>query len=128
LDTGVEYIGPAQRMRSRDTTFTQEFGKKIRATVNVELSYQSSTGRKFSDMYTIDMSQFEGAGGLGTPHLYSIAQSLKKIQEDFNRLSTGFNKLKVETYSHEDRERAKAEWEKQRGEMLQQHSGSQERT
>ena len=115
-------------MRSRDAAFTQGFEKKIKAILNVELSYRSSTGRKYSDKYSIDMSQFEGAGGLGTPHLYSIAQSLKKLQEDFHRISSGFNKLKVETYSHEDRERARAEWEEQRNEMLQNRLENQEST
>lgn len=128
LETGVEYIGPTQRMRSRDTAFTQEFDKKIKAILNIELSYRSSTGKKYSDKYSIDMSQFEGAGGLGIPHLYSIAQSLKKFQEDFHRISSGFNKLKVETYSHEDRERARAEWEEQRNEMLQKSDEKQEST
>nr|VFK59535.1 MAG: hypothetical protein BECKUNK1418G_GA0071005_100750 [Candidatus Kentron sp. UNK]VFK68683.1 MAG: hypothetical protein BECKUNK1418H_GA0071006_10052 [Candidatus Kentron sp. UNK] len=128
LDTGVEYIGPTQRMSSRDTAFTQEFQKKIKAILYVEISYRSSTGRKYFDKYSIDMSQFEGAGGLGTPHLYSIAQSLKKLQEDFHRVSTGSNKLKVETFTHEDRERARAEWEEWRNERLQSTRDSEEST
>ena len=55
------------------------------------------------------MSQFEGAGGLEIPHMYSIAQSMKKLQEDIHKISTGFGKLKIESYTYEDREREQKE-------------------
>ena len=104
LETGVDYIGPNQRIKSQYTAFTEEFNKKIKAIFTVTIKYKSSTNREYSDTYTIDMSQFEGAGDLGTPHLYSIAQSLKKLQEDVHKISTGFKRIKVDSYDSNDRE------------------------
>jgi len=111
LETGVDYIGPNQKLHSWYTQFTDNFDKKIKAKLTVKVNYKSSTNRDMSDTYVIDMSQFEGAGNLGTPHLYSIAQSLKKLQEDVNRISTGFKRVKVNAYTHEDREREERERE-----------------
>ncbi|NVK22777.1 MAG: hypothetical protein HWD86_09685 [Kangiellaceae bacterium] len=118
LKTGVDYIGSSQRMQSHYTRFTEEFDKKIKAIFSVTVKYKSSTNRKYSDTYTIDMSQFEGAGGLGTPHMYSIAQSLKKLQEDVHKISSGFNRVKVNSYTHEDRVREEKEWEEYRNEQI----------
>jgi hypothetical protein len=117
LETGIDYIGSNQRMQSRYTAFTDEFDKKIKAIFTVTIKYKSSTNRQYCDSYTIDMSQFEGAGGLGTPHMYSIAQSMEKLQEDVHKISTGFSKLKVQSYTHEDREREKKEREEHRNEQ-----------
>lgn len=111
LETGVDYIGPNQKLHSRYTKFNDNFDKKIMAKIMVKINYKSSTNRNMSDTYAIDMSQFEGAGNLGTPHLYSIAKSLKNLQEDVNRISTGFKRVKVDTYTHEDRRREEREWE-----------------
>lgn len=111
LETGVDYIGPDQKLHSRYTRFTENFDKKIKARITVKVNYKNSANSNMSDTYVIDMSQFEGSGNLGTPHLYSIAQSLKKLQEDVNRISTGFKRVKVDTYTQEDREREEKEWE-----------------
>ena len=109
LATGVEYPGSSQRIQSRYTAFTDEFDKKIKAIFTVTIRYKSSTNRKYSNSSIVDMSQFEGAGGLGTPHMYSIAESLKKLQDDVNKITSGYRRLKIDSYSHEDREREKKE-------------------
>ncbi len=118
IETGIEYLGSGQRMQSRYTAFTEEFDKKIKATFTVTVKYKSSANRKYSHSYNIDMSQFEGVGGLGTPHMYSIAQSLKKLQEDVNKITSGHRRLKVDSYSHDDREREKREREEFRNKQI----------
>jgi len=126
LETGIDYIGSNQRIQSGYTAFTEEFDKKIKAIFTVTIKYKSSTNLQYCDSYTIDMSQFEGAGGLGTPYMYSIAQSMKKLQEDVHKISTGFSKLKVQSYTHEDREREKKEWEEYRNEQIAKNKANNE--
>jgi hypothetical protein len=43
LTTGVDYIGPSQKLRSRYTSFTKEFEKKISAVLTVKVSYKGAT-------------------------------------------------------------------------------------
>lgn len=105
IKTGIDYIGSSQKIQSNYTQFTEHYEVKIKAVFTVIIKYKSSTNREYSDSYIIDMSQFKGAGSLGTPHMYSIAQSLQKLQEDVHKFSNGFNKLKVDSYSSEDREK-----------------------
>jgi hypothetical protein len=126
FSTGVDYVGASQKLRSRYTSFTEEYEKKIQAVLTVRLSYRSSTRTQYTDTYSIDLSQFEGAGGLGTPSLYSIAQSLKKLQEDVHSVTRGIGRVKVDNFSHEDRERKAAEWEEHRERMRQQIAGSED--
>lgn len=118
LETGVDYIGSGRKIKSRDTGFTTEFDKKIKAIFSITVKYKSSTKRKYCDTYTIDMSQFEGAGDIGTPHMYSIAQSLNKLQEDVRKISSGYNRIQVNSYTHEDRERKKKAVEEYRNEQI----------
>ncbi len=117
LERGVKYLGPGQKLRSGYTAFTEGYEEKIKAILVVRLCYRSSTNRKHEDEYRVDFSELEGAGRLGKPHLYSIAQSLEKIQRDIGHLSTGFEKLKVNVYDREDREEERAAREKQIGQM-----------
>jgi hypothetical protein len=37
--------------------------------------------------------------------MHSIAESLKKLQDDFHSFSNGFRHLQVDTYTSEDRKR-----------------------
>jgi len=118
LETGIDYVGPNQKIQSRHTEFTKEFDKKIKAVFTVTIIYKTSSNREIRDSYKIDMSQFEGACSFGTPHLYSIAQSLNKMKDDVHHIATGFKRLKVDTYSSEDRLRENVEREERRKEQI----------
>lgn len=119
LLTGLEYLGPGQHLQSNYTAFNRDYQDKIKAILEVTIKYRNAVGQKFTDICTIDISEFEGRGGLGKPHLYSIAQSLEKLEKDISSLTTGFRKLKVDSYDHEDRERDHKEWEKMHEEIQQ---------
>lgn len=115
---GFSYLGPGQHLKSGFSSFLENYEEKIKSVIIARIRYKGASGEKFSEIFRIDFSEFEGAGRLGTPHLYAIAQSLEKIQKDVSQLSTGFKKLKVLTYTHEDREREAREWKEQREEMM----------
>lgn len=114
LTSGVEYLGPGQQLQSQYTSFPENYSEKIKAILEVIMRYTNSSGQRFISSHKIDMSEFEGRGGLGRPHLYAIAQSLEKIERDVSSLVSGFRKMRVEVFSHEDRERERIEWETHR--------------
>lgn len=76
---------------------------KISSVIAFDVMYQGSTGKKYKEILTIDMSEHKGAYHLGKPHLYSIALSLEKLQEDFHHVSTGFNRISADVFNSEDR-------------------------
>lgn len=119
FEKGLNYLGPEQILRSGFTSMVENYQEKIKAILHVSLSYKGADGSKRNETFRVDFSELEGFGSLGKPHLYSIAQSLEKIQKDFNHLSTGFHKLKVHVFDHEDREPESREWEAERQNMTQ---------
>lgn len=104
-------MGPDQVLQPGWTSMVEGYQEKIKVVLQIALSYKSSNGSMKSGLFRIDFSELEGYGSLGRPHLYSIAQSLEKIQKDINHLARGFHKLKVHTFDHADRERERQELE-----------------
>lgn len=109
LSKGLRYLGPGQELESGFTQMTKNFAEKIKARLTVEVEYKSAMGKSYKDTVSIRFEEFEGYGTVGTPHLYSIAKSLEKIERNVGNLASGFHRLRVETYSNEDRERERDE-------------------
>lgn len=84
FNTGLRYLGPNQNIHSTFTQMHEDYDGKISSMLSIKLTYQSATSRKYYDEVIIDMSEIKGNYRLGTPHLYSIAKSLEKIQKDIN--------------------------------------------
>lgn len=114
INKGVNYLGPGQSLKSGYTSMAENPTEKIKSVLNVNISYKSADGRLHKVLYRIDFAELEGYGSLGKPHLYSIAQSLEKIQKDVGHMFTGFRNLKVDIFDHDDRERKKRVWEEAR--------------
>ena len=102
---GLKYFGPGQERASHYTQMTQGHDGKIAAVLVIDISYESATGVKYKEQATIDMSELKGGYQLGTPNLYSIANSLEKIQGDFAHISSGFKKISTNIYTSEDRDK-----------------------
>ena len=122
LSKGLRYLGPGQHLQSGYTQMTKNFSEKIKARLAVNVTYKSATGKAYTDTIPIYFEEFEGYGTVGTPHAYSIAQSLGKIERSIDTLASGFRRLRVDAYSHEDREREHEEMEQRLQSM---NSGSQ---
>lgn len=104
--TGLKYFSPGQEIFSHYSQMTQDYDHKIQPVLLFEMEYQSVTGLKYNKEKTIiDMSEMKGSYQLGKPNLYAIAQSLEKIQNDISNIVSGFNRIKTDTYTHDDRER-----------------------
>jgi hypothetical protein len=116
--TGLRYLGPGQEVISDYSQMTEKFEAKIESVLIFVVRYKSATGKDYMDRYRIDFSEFKGRTQIGKPHLYAIAQYLEKIQQDFNRLATGFNRIKADVYNSEDREKERKEWEEHREQLI----------
>lgn len=103
--SGLSYFGPGQELYSGYTQMNQDTNAKLESIFIFDLEYNSATGKKYKDRVIVDMSEQKGMYQLGTPNLYSIAQSLKKIQEEFSRILSGFSKINVNIYTARDRSR-----------------------
>ena len=120
LEKGLKYLGPGQELRSGYTQMTKNFESKIKARLIVEVSYNSATGKSYKDPIPVYFEEFEGYGTIGTPHLYAIAKAMEKIERNLDHLATGFRRLRVDTYSEEDRSKEAEEWKQHRQEASRQ--------
>lgn len=85
---------------------------KVGSVIAFKLDYKSVTGRQYNEEIIIDMSETKDDYRIGKPHLYSIAQSLEKIQKDLGHIVSGSKRVRVDVYSSADREQEYKEWEK----------------
>lgn len=109
LTKGLKYLGPRQELQSGFTQMTDDLEAKINSLLIIEVDYENSTGKSYKQSFKINFEEFRGYGTLGKPHLYSIAQSLEKIENNISHIISGFKKLNVDTYSGEDRLNQKRE-------------------
>jgi hypothetical protein len=79
----------------------------------VEISWAKSPGGiAESYSYKLDMESYRGITRLGGGEpLTEIASRMKKLQEDFGHIASGFSHLKVDTFTSKDREEREYELE-----------------
>ncbi|MBM4278427.1 MAG: hypothetical protein FJ130_11210 [Deltaproteobacteria bacterium] len=118
LKTGLRYLGPGQEVVSDYSQMTEKFDLKIDSVLTFLIRYKSANRKVYEDRYRLDFSEFRGRSQIGKPHLYAIAQHLEKIQQDFHRLATGFNRIKADVYNSENREQERKELEKHREQLI----------
>lgn len=119
LKKGLQYLGPGQGLQSGFTDMTKNFEGKIKARLIIEVAYNGAFGKAYKDSIPVYFDEFEGFGTLGTPHLYSIAKSLEKMEQNINHLTSGFRRLSVDIYSDNDRRKEAADADRFRREALQ---------
>ena len=105
IHEGINYMPPDY---SIETFFLSVSGEQypeiIDKNIKIKVMYKNSDGKVISETIKLNMSQFKGIQRLGDDPINKIAQSIENIQKDINRLSTGFSRLKVETYKVENHE------------------------
>lgn len=111
---GLSYFGPGQEHLSSYTQLTQNHEGKIASVIAFEVKYESTTGKTYKETLLIDMSEHKGAYQLGKPHMYSIAQSLEKLQKDVGHIVSGYKRIRTDVFTAEDREAEAEEWRKRR--------------
>ena len=118
ITTGINLLCPNQEFDAYWTDLRQNCESKLKTPITVTSVCKSSSGAIYKHTHVLDLSELEGKAKLGSPSLYSIAQSLEKLQKDIERISSGWSKLKVDTYSEEDRQQQRIEREA----MIAEHS------
>lgn len=113
LCKGLGYISPNIEIRSYFTNMVADFDEKVKTMIDVKVTYADAANITYSELYRLDFSELKGLRRLGEPPLYKMANSIKKIEEDINKLSTGWNRLKTDVYLSEDREKEERRLEKQ---------------
>ncbi|MBZ0168551.1 hypothetical protein MELA_02682 [Candidatus Methylomirabilis lanthanidiphila] len=116
--TGLSYLGPGQEVTSNLSQMTERFDEKIQSVLIFDVMYRSATHQAFQKRFRIDFSEFKGRTQIGRPLLYAIAQHLEKIQQDFHHLTTGFKRIKADTYNREDRQQEEQEWEERHASLV----------
>ena len=116
FNSGINVLLPGQEFSSYWTDVRKEFESKLKTIVTVSTTCRGATGIAYSREHVVDLSELDGVSRLGTPPLLAIARSLGKLQDDVHSLSTGFRRLRVETFSNADRERESEDWEAQKAE------------
>ncbi len=102
--TGIGYLGPGEERYSHYTEMSENHDQKIASVIGFDLTYRSSTDKKYAETVVVDMSEQKGNYQLGKPHLYSIALSLDRLQKDLHNVVTGFKRIRADVYTSGDRE------------------------
>jgi len=113
LSTGIAVLGPGQEFFSFWTSMTEHFEEKLQTQVTIRSRYRSASGQTKERQHAIDLSELKGVRRIGEPPLLKIAKNIEKLQGDLHKVATGFQKLKVDVFTSEDRERQRKEREEE---------------
>ncbi|MEA9914536.1 hypothetical protein VDG39_17785 [Xanthomonas campestris pv. raphani] len=115
--TGISYFGPGEERFSSYTEMVKDHDGKIASVIAFDLKYKGASGSEHNESIVIDMAEYKGTYRLGKPHLYSIAESLEKLQKDVRHITSGFKRIRADVYSQADRDLERQEALKQREEF-----------
>lgn len=120
MASGINMLMPGQEYTSYWTDVRTNTTEKFNTQTLIKTKCRDATGRTYDRQHLIEFSELDGIERLGRPPLLVIAEALKKLQGDVHALRAGPEKLGVDCYTNEDRERQAAEraadradWERQ---------------
>lgn len=93
---------------------TDHFEEKLETQIQVTSNCKSAMGRAYTRQHILDLSELKGIERIGEPPRLKMAKYVETLHEEVRRLATGFQKLKIDVFTHEDRERERKEWEEER--------------
>jgi hypothetical protein len=114
---GIKVLMPRQEFKTFWTDVRQNHAEKLNTIVTASTTCQGATGVVYQRQHTIDLSELDGVVRLGTPPLFLIARSLAKIETEVGHLTSGFHRLRVDTYTNNDRQSEQELWEAEREAM-----------
>jgi hypothetical protein len=82
IKNGIRYLAPGAKRQFFLTQFSEKSKDtmKIRDSFGIKVIYKNSQDEILDECFTIDFSEFFGLTKLGEPPMYSIAESLKAIE------------------------------------------------
>ena len=114
---GLVYLGPNQEFTSFWTNLMDGHASKLDSRIFIHCRYRSATRARYESHCVLDLSEIKGISRIGEPPLLKIAKQLESIGKDLNHLTTGFKRLRIDTYSRADREAERAEWDARRAQL-----------
>lgn len=113
--SNIPVLKPQQKLSSSLCDYADL--ENVEFAVIAEWSRSPGGQARESLRYNYSVKDFAGMSRLGDLPEIEMANSLKKLSEDFNRVSSGYNKLAVNVYSSDDRRVDREEHDKWRAEM-----------
>lgn len=98
---GIGYFPPGAKIEHFIANVIGHLEDLKRQPLRIDVEYADLFGRTHSRAFTLDFSELENLSFIGTPPLFEMASSLKKIERDISRLGSGFSRLHVLTESQE---------------------------
>ncbi len=119
INEGIQYMPPNHSIETYAFRLLGQYEKIIDKSLKIEVNYKNVEKRKLSEVIHLNMSQFKGKQTLGEEPLNKIAKNVESIQKDIHHLSSGFHHPQIDIYTSKDREKIKAERQKQIEKMKQ---------
>ncbi len=113
IKDGLDYMEPNQVFRfPLGTVSSREFERAVEAPWTFRTQYEGLDGKRKTDTYTVDFSQFRGMF-FDRNYLGQITTHVDSIQKDIHRMTEGFASLQVVTQTKDQFLKEREEYRKQ---------------
>lgn len=92
LKSGIGYFEPGRKIEQFLVSVIGKFDELKQTQLKIAVTYKDSTNHKREGVFHLDFNEGVGFAQIGSPPLYEIAKTIKKIQEDLHRVATGSRK------------------------------------
>ena len=92
LRSGISYFEPGRKIEQFIVSVIGKFDQLRQTPLKITVTYADSLDHKHERVFDLDFGENEGFSQIGSPPLYEIAKTTKKIQEDLHRIATGSRK------------------------------------
>ncbi len=110
--SGIQSLGVNQELKTFMFSFFELRGKLnadvFSPYVNIRIRFEDTEGNEYVNAFVIDFSQYEGFSEIGGNPLSKLADEIKKVREQLEKMVSGNSHLSVDIYSSEDRAAANA--------------------
>ena len=112
IKNGLDYLEPNQAYRfPLGTVSSDEYERAIETPWTFRTQYESLYGKRRTDTYIVDFSQFRGML-FESNSLEEIANHMKAVRQDLHRLTEGHARVQIVTQTRDEYEQRRTEWQK----------------
>jgi len=112
IKNGLDYLEPNQAYRfPLGTVSPDEYERATEAPWTFRTQYESLYGKRRTDTYIVDFSQFRGTF-FEPNHLREIADHMSAVRQDFHRLTEGYAKIQTVTQTRDKSDQRRKERQK----------------
>ncbi|HPZ75289.1 MAG TPA: hypothetical protein PK723_05730 [Candidatus Pacearchaeota archaeon] len=104
IKDGIGYMAPGQKLQFFLTALNEDFDQKIESEIEVTVSYNDASRKRYEESFNISFSQFKGLSQLDTSSLSKITRDIEIIKKDFSRVVDRNGFIKIISYTPESAE------------------------